>query len=489
MQSACRTSLIALGLIGLFTSLSSAQDMLRWVPADSNAVAQVRVGDLLNSRFGRQRNWLTEFREAYAAGLLAAPPTVQEFVRATEYRPYARDEEPVYTIYSMRSDVSMNDIARHELSRAERIADTFAVHSQRGVYFARLGNRLLGALEPADRQLLARWLRGPAPEGKHTLSPYVKEVLTAEKAAQVVVAIDLADMADAEYLAKWLAISPAVKAQKVEIETLAEQFASLQGLRLVVTVDQDIVARLQLDFGEPIVASPQLMKDIVREWFENAGAHVEALAHADAKVDGKTFTLSSQLAEQGFRRVMSLIQTQHPAEAAEPNQAQQANVIASKRYYDAVVAAIRDLEFQNRRASDYEKTALWHENHAVRIENLSTIGVDPELVAWGYNLSQQLRALASSLRGVPVEVDRLNRAIRFDVRTYNRRIATTEFGGIFRPEWFTTESNLQDVRAAQQEAVLQDRDDRATIWRMLEEDRQAIVAKMKEKYGVDFEAK
>jgi hypothetical protein len=261
-------------------------------------------------------------------------------------------------------------------------------------------------------------------------------------------------------------------------------------VRLVVTVNDDIVARLQLDFGKEIVASSRLMKDIVGEWIDNSGAHVESIATADAKVDGKTFTLSSQMSEQGFRRVLSLIQTQHPNEpATDPQQAQQANVVASKRYYDAVVAAVRDLEFQNRRATDYEKTALWHENHAARIENLSTIGVDPELVAWGYNLSQQLRALANSLRGVPIEVDRLNRAIRVDVRTYNRRIATTEFGGIFRPEWFTTQSNLQDVRAAQQEAIIQDREDRAAIWRMLEEDRQAIVAKMKEKYGVDFEAK
>jgi hypothetical protein len=476
MQSACRIPLIALGLVGLFTSLSNAQDMLRWVPADSNAVAHVRVSELLNSPFGRQRKWLTEYREAYAAGLLAAPPTVQEFIRATEYRPHARDEEPIYTIFSMRGDVSMNDIAQHELSRAERIADTFAVHSQRGAYFARLGNRLLGSLEPADRQLLARWLRSAAPEGKNNLSDYIREVLASEKDGQVVLAIDLTDMADAEYLAKWLALSPAVKAQKVEIEALAEQFASLHGVRLVVTVNDDIVARL--------------MKDIVGEWIDNSGAHVESIATADAKVDGKTFTLSSQMSEQGFRRVLSLIQTQHPNEpATDPQQAQQANVVASKRYYDAVVAAVRDLEFQNRRATDYEKTALWHENHAARIENLSTIGVDPELVAWGYNLSQQLRALANSLRGVPIEVDRLNRAIRVDVRTYNRRIATTEFGGIFRPEWFTTQSNLQDVRAAQQEAIIQDREDRAAIWRMLEEDRQAIVAKMKEKYGVDFEAK
>jgi hypothetical protein len=226
------------------------------------------------------------------------------------------------------------------------------------------------------------------------------------------------------------------------------------------------------------------------EWLDQAGARVDNLAAADAKVEGNSFVLSSQLEEQAFRRILSLIQTPHPNEPGgerAPDGVQPANVIASRRYYDAVVAAVRDLGNRNRRAADYEKTALWHEQFAVRIENLSTVGVDPDLAQWGYQVSSQLRALAYSLRGVPVEIDRLSRAIRYDVRTFHRRIGTTEWGGIFRPEWFAMESNLQDVLAAQQETILKDQDNREQIWTMLEEDRQAIVAKMKERFGVDFD--
>jgi hypothetical protein len=297
-------------------------------------------------------------------------------------------------------------------------------------------------------------------------------------------------MIDANYAGRWLAASPAVKRLKPDMQKLTTLFGSLRGFRLTIVVAEDIVARLRLDFDQPVGVSDQLLKEIVLEWLDESGARVAALANADAKIVGNSFTLSSQMEEQGLRRVLSLIQTPHPAEAvADPNtpETQAANAIASKRYYSAVVSLVRDLMSQNRKAADYERTALWHEQYAVKIENLSTVGVDADLAAWGYDVAQRLRALASSLRGVPVQVDKLQRSIRYDVKTYNQRVATTEYGAFFRPQWFTAESNLQDIRAAQQDTIAKDQEDREQIWNMMEEDRLKIVAKMKDKYKVDFE--
>jgi hypothetical protein len=467
-------------------------DAQRWIPPNTNTIALVRVGELLNSKLGQRRKWVEEYRDAYATGAVSAPPSVLEVMRATEYRPYSRAEQPVFSIYTMRVDVSMSDIAKHELAKAEPLGDTFVVPSSRGVYFVRLGNKLLGALQPADRQLLARWVKFGATNKETHLSDYLQAALEPGDKAQVMVAVDLTDMSEPSYVARWLAASPAVIAARSDVAKLADQFATLRGLRLSVAITDNIDAELRLDFAEPLTASPELMKGIVLEWLDSAGARVDALAHAEGVVQGKSFVLRAPLEEQGLRRILSMIQTRHPAEpATEANAegAQPANAVASLRYYKGVVAAVMDLSRTNRKASDYEKTALWHENYAVRIENLSTVGVDPDLTAWGYDVAQKLRALASSLRGVPVEVSKLDRAIRYNVQTYNERVATTEWGAYFRPQWYTASTNLQDVRAAQEDVIAKDGEDRERIWSMLEEDRLAIVRKMNEKYGVDFDKK
>lgn len=486
---------VVLGIVAALgtTELFAQVDPRAWLPPDSNVATVVRVSELLNSPYGRRQKWLDEYRDAYATGAVAAPPSVMEIYRATEYRPYGGSQAPVYSVFATRVDVSMSDIAKHELSKAEKIGDTFAVPSQRGLYFVRLGNKLLGGLEPADRQLLSRWLRYGASSKQSQLSQYLHDAISAGQGGQVVAAVDLTDMSQPEHVAAWLAASPAIKAGRGDVAKLTEQFTSLQGMRLSVSVKDDITGQLRIDFERPIVASAELMKAIVVEWLSEAGAHLATIAGADATIEGNSLVLQTALDEQDFRRILSLLRSSTPAEPSSgetgTNVERQPTAIASLRYYKGVVSAVLDLSAKNRRASEYEKTALWHEQHAVRIENLSTANVDPDLSAWGYDVAQKLRALASSLRGVPVNVDKLERSIRYDVRTYNRRVATTEWGAYFRPEWMTVDSNLQDVRAAQQDTIAQDMEDRQSIWTMLEEDRLAIVKKMNERYGIDFEKK
>jgi hypothetical protein len=119
--------------LSLISTTSYAQDALEsWIPPNSNAVAIIRVAELLNSPYGRRHEWVDEYKDAYAAGLLSAPPSVIEVVRATEYRPYATGAQPVFSVYSMRVDVSMSDIAKHEMTQAEKIGENFVVRSQKG---------------------------------------------------------------------------------------------------------------------------------------------------------------------------------------------------------------------------------------------------------------------------------------------------------------------------------------------------------------------
>lgn len=468
------------------TSTRAVDDeMFRWVPPNSNVVSVIRMGELLNSPYGRRQRWVEEYRAAYEAGIYSAPRTATEIVRATEYRPLARESAPIYTVYRTRIDVSMADVARHELSQGETIGGATAVYSRRGTYFVQLGRRMLGALQPPDRQLLARWLRFGEQNNTPKLPSAIAHAIEREKTAQLIVAADLTDMIDARRAHQWLSASPAMKDRSNQLDAMSSLLATLRGVSLAVVVENDIQGRFVLDFDKPIEADADLLRQLVLEWLDESGARMDVLASADARIAGSSLVLSSQLDGQAFRRILSLIQTPQPQSPSE--EGAEANAIASKRYYQSVVSILSDLDWQNRKARDYERTALWHENYAVQIENLSTLGVDPQLVAWGYDTSNRLRALAASLRGVPLEINELENAIRYDAKTWYRREATTPFGYWYRPQWLTIDSNLAEIRAAQAQVVAKDAADRAEIWRMINEDTAKVKRAIEEKYEIDLD--
>src|SRR4029453_5483005 len=56
---------------------------------------------------------------------------------------------------------------------------------------------------------------------------------------------------------------------------------------------------------------------------------------------------------------------------------------------------------------NYEKTATWHEKAAAQIEQLNERGVDPAAVNGAFEVSKRLRAIAGTLRGVPIDLDAL----------------------------------------------------------------------------------
>src|SRR5439155_6150252 len=79
-------------------------------------------------------------------------------------------------------------------------------------------------------------------------------------------------------------------------------------------------------------------------------------------------------------------------------------LIETRRYYRAVAYLLDDLQQQNKKATDYTKTALWHEKFAHKIDDLPQANVDQDLVKYGYATASKLRAISQSLRGVPIQM-------------------------------------------------------------------------------------
>ncbi len=482
------TFFVLIGQIANPARAADTDDLIRWIPESANSVAIVRMKELLRSPHGMKQKWAIEHKDAYASGLASTPPGVDLVVRATEIRTAGADQAATYTLYRTSLDDMVRQIALRDKVQIDRVNELVAVRSLRGPYFAQLAPKLMGSVLPADRQVLSRWLKSSAKQPPPASDSFLYKALTTGDHDQVVIAVDVSEMFDANSIAQWIRSLPKSN-ELANVGGLSTLFASLHGIRLSVQVTDVVTSRLQLTFDEPVGLNAPGVEKCVLTWMAEVGARIEQFDAPDTTAKGNTVTLEVQIDDEGFRRIISLIQTPHADVTHLANTAgtdRPADGIASRIYFQAVNKLVDNLSRQNRKATEYNQTALWHENFARKIADLSVAGVDPDLAAWGKSVSDHLLALANSLRGTPIEVNKLERKVRVHTQMNAYRYASTPYADLYRPGTVNMTSNLGDVRAAQNEAILDGNDQRDQIWNMLAEDRAAIQKKMEEKYKIVF---
>jgi hypothetical protein len=481
------TGLVTLTLFEAISSLGNAAeiDPLSAVPGACNAVAIVRMRSLVNSRLGTREKWFDKARLAYAEGLLSGPPWVKEIVHATTVGSANKVETLTYSLYTMDRSSIIDDIAKHELAPLQKIAGHGAVVSPRNVCFIQLAPGLLGAVQPANRQAALDWATSLDDKQVPRLAPGILDALRTDESSQVSLVVDLKNLLKERYVLNWIVGTPKLRATD-DIEGLAKVLASLRMARLSVQVSQAIVAHLRLDFDLPIDKHAQGLEKAVIQWLDDAGARPHALAAAKTTVSGNTLAFEVPLDNVGLRRLLSLIQSPHiSAEEVRDGENRKPNAIASAAYYDKVCDQLNALLYRNRDATEYAKTALWHEQFARRIAALSTTAVDPALVRWGRDIRKELMALAASLRGEAVKIDELERSIRTDETVnYNLYAYSPISGPLYAPTWVSSVDNLDQVRSQQESQAEKSAGQREQIWNMLYQETTDVARQMESKYQI-----
>jgi hypothetical protein len=480
--------LITLATMSAIAASAAADDgaPLNWVPPSCNAVAVIHVRKLVNSPMGKKQKWSDKVRRAYAEGLLSAPPWVKEVVRATTFGSMSAGRPLSYSMFAMDQDAVIGDIARHERASSEKIGSSFACLSPRGIYYVQLAPGILGAVQPPDRKAVSAWVRSGAATGESNLSPFLKTALATSDDASIVIAVDLTDMLSPPQVRAWLASSPRLKVRK-NLDEMAALVASIRGARLSVNVSDTASARLVLDFDKPIGGQSSLLREVVLQWLDDVGAQTATIAQARTSAETRSFAFEAPLDEHALRRLLSLIQSPHLPEKEETANQETAgpNAVATGAYYDSVCDLLNSLIRKNQNAVNYDKTALWHETFAKKIANLSTTGVDPDLAAWGHGVASRLMALAASLRGVPVDVNKLENSIRVNTTTDYAWYATSaDSGPMYFPAWVQSQNNIGDVRAQQEDVIARSADQRDAIWSALRNSTAQIAREMEYKYKI-----
>jgi hypothetical protein len=133
---------------------------------------------------------------------------------------------------------------------------------------------------------------------------------------------------------------------------------------------------------------------------------------------------------------------------------------------------------------NYLKTATWHEKAAVQLENLSRNGVDPLAAEAADRVSKRLRAIATSLRGIPIDMDALAS------QQYYFANPVVVPGGWWGWRPYVTgsnvETNIPQIQAKMATTIADDQKRRLEAWSQIE--RVMIDAKkaLSEKYKTGF---
>jgi hypothetical protein len=482
---------LALAAVGSFVAVSAAaaerwEPLLDKLPGVTNAVAVIDVQALLDSPRAKREGWREMQETGYLAGTVAMPPAVQLAVIGAhlQVEDPAGAETLSLALLKPGTTISLERLASAENGYLDQVGDHAVALTPRGGYVTEVSPGVFGSQWPPDRQCLARWLRQ---DGGGKLSPYLYEALRTADGAPIVVAFDMEDLFGRQIVKLWLAHSPTLKGNMGAAENLDGLIAGIRGLRLSAVVGERTQAEVRADFRTTVAAPPAVLRGIFAEWLDQAGAQIDEFRRADVRVNGKSVFLSTELSDDSLRRLLTLVQA--PIAGAEPSTLApetRAAALASQNYYRAVRQLIDDLTRINRRAKDYAKTALWHDTYATRIEQLSINNVDPELVEWSGHVSSQLRALAASLRGVPLELQRLEgqKFVRFyPIPWYSVRYGPWGYA----PYSLRRVDNLDEIRAKQADAIAAGAADREKIWKELVDLTQDIRQKMAEKYKLDFE--
>jgi len=490
------SSLLGLGLVPVSQVLAADETvatLLPYLPESSNVVAVIRVDKVLNSLRGQAEGWAGKQQEKFLAGASSIPPQVGTIVIGMQVRPQTSELVSSIGLASIPQGVQLQSISEREGDASvDTIGGHAAVQSKYNAFYVELSKTVLAIVSPAARQEASRYVRHVTSVAR-TQIPEGYVGSAAQLDHHIVIAMDLVDLGNPVRIRKDLERLEGVAGKPAVRDELLELIATAQGVRFCADVTDTTQATLSVDFEKQPGPSAIALQGMLLRIISDAGLHVSELDEATAAITGKSLVLTMpKFSDASLRLVLSLVTPSAPVPevAATTSPAPRTSTPAvpeatqSLRYFRTVNQALDDLKQANSRNRDPGKNATWYENIAKKIEKLPSRGVDPELLAYGAEMSQRLKALAASLRGVAIEVNTVQKTIVWNSKFDPGYTEANVWGGYgYRAPSVQYDSNLQQVRERQAEAVIRGEKDRTNAWLMIDEERQQVATKVADRYG------
>lgn len=492
-----RSALAALLLCAPVARAGPYDDLLKNAPANTNAVVLIDVKKAFASGIAKRAKWEDDAKASGYGGLGFVPPGAERVAIAGEVNLTTMTRDFQVGFVALRDVPSFKSLAVREGGLVDEIAGRAAVVSPREVYFTQFPGQVLAGVYPGDRQYIARWLRAADAGKLGALAPVLRPAVAAGGEHTVTVALDLEDAVDRAAVKIGLSVSPVVSKYKdVTVENLSAFVCTAKGLTFTADLGDRIDARLTIEFAAE-VRYKNMLKDLFLEVLDAYGIALAGTENWQATFGEKSMTLSGPLEPADLKRLVSLFAFPRPDVSAEaPAPGDQPNAGATQRYVSAVRVALDDLkgikEQPNQTDKNYTKSATWYDKAAAQIEHLNRHNVDPIAADAAFAVAKNLRAIAASLRGVPIELTAAN----------EKAYVITSGGGThwgWGPHWggwwgfrpvgvnpTSVQTNLPEVYEKRAKAVSDDKKRRIEAWVQIDNGMSEVRRKLTDKYKVGF---
>lgn len=371
----------------------------RWVPESANSLVLVQAKRILDSELSQAEGWRKDRIKAFKSGAAFLPVTTDKMLVGAELD--LDNLEPKWQISVFESSgpkVNLTKFSEKAGGNLEMVNGKEALSLPNNTYVVQVDDTTLAAMTPANRQAVSRWLRGRAVGGVKLSSYLDRAVNFADANADIVVALDLEDTADEARIKKNLTNAGIVKA--AEIPAVARTIAGLRGMMLGITVKGKITGALRVDFSGNAQALKPYAKALLIEALSRRGLMIDDIEGWELTQNEQSCLLSGPLSISGMRLVLSMVRhaveidedSSSPGDATEePNMA-----TLSKQYFNQIESIYEDL--RKVRANSLNIYASYFERYARELDQLSVVGVDPDLVKFGGYVSDNFRDVAGVLR-------------------------------------------------------------------------------------------
>jgi hypothetical protein len=478
-------------------------DLLKMVPDSANAVVAINVWGLRNSPLGKKQNWAQKQEQNYLAGQSNIPPAASNLVVAAQLDSHLRSP---YTVALARVDVRvpLDKLAHAEKSEPDEVAGKPVYLSPRDVYFVQLSPEVIGAMKPANRQSLSRWINASGKTAASTLSNYLaKAISNPDNYAPIVMAVDLADVVDPAVIRRGLnvaAITKIIGEKKADFDKVVYTLSKMRGATFKVQVDEEMNGEFEVEFSTSSAPLHNLVKPLTIEIFEELGIRFDDMEDWKIRLKDQAVGLRGKLSNKGLRQVLSILHAPATASGSAEMTGSPGSTPAStaaessQRYFSAVTQSINDLKTM--KGQNVKGYATWYDRYSQQIESLPVLNVDPELIAYGGKVASQLRAVGASLQGVDLKSSYLDRQKgEWEFQTAPSYQYGYGYGwgygagyGAYYPSMYGSVNNFDQVHQQQDELVTKSKAGRVVVLQQIDDETAEIRRKMTAKYMVEFTA-
>jgi hypothetical protein len=270
---------------------------------------------------------------------------------------------------------------------------------------------------------------------------------------------------------------------------------------------------LSADFDTSIDAVRFFVRSLLLEALEHTGLYVPDFDDWKTRYTDKSVVISGPLSLNSFRKFSTLIKTPAPnPDAASMDSYKsldpaQRSVNASQRYFTKVTQLMEYLKID--KTKSVKGLAGWYDQTSDQIDKLPILDVDPDLIGWGAAMSENLRAMGASLRGISLQSSYLQRqkaegqvyqAPNYGTWSGGYNSYNGYYGGYTGPgvasnaaRWAsgtaggtTTVNNYAQIYQQQDALVTQGAADRVVLWQRIDDATGEMRRRMTLKYKTEF---